>query len=233
MRVTQRPQLDTSDEEVTRPAPTSKSLQTKREPALDPHRFATAVRAVWARPRLSRIAGNNAYTFRRVCAICNRFDPENTCEGSVLCQLANNAENTPLGRADMRLSRDVTGTGVGTNIYCFRCGVRGHFARDCPQQTTAEREARGSDPLVQLAIADRDRKPPPSTEPRSVPQMQKAKRAPQTDNFVQRNRMHRRAPASQSPPRSSQSPDFKNGRWRDLDLSPKNGSSGRARDSRW
>ena len=232
MRVTQRPQGDTSDEEVTRPVPTSKSLRTKQDPALDEQRFATAVRAVWARPSISKVAGNNAYTYRRVCAICNRFDPGNTCEGSILCQLANNAVSTPLGRVDMRLSRDVTGTGVGTNIYCFRCGVKGHFARDCPQQTTAEREARGSDPLVQLAIADRDRKPLASSPTRSVPQMQKAKRAPQTNNFVQRNRMERRG-RSRSPPRSSRGPEFENGRWRDLDLTPKNGSSGRARDSRW
>ena len=210
-----------------------KSPRTKQDPALDEQRFATAVRTVWARPSISKVVGNNAYTYKRVCAICNRFDPGNNCEGRILCQLANNAVSTPLGRADMRLSRDVTGTGVGTNIFCFRCGVKGHFARDCPQQTTAEREARGSDPLVQLAIADRDRKRPPSTPTRSVPQMEKARKAPQTNDFVQRNRMERRGTASQSPPRSSQGPEFENGRWRHLDLSPKNGSSGRARASRW
>jgi hypothetical protein len=44
MRITQRPQLDTSDEEVTRPASTSKPLQARQETALDPARFATAIR---------------------------------------------------------------------------------------------------------------------------------------------------------------------------------------------
>ena len=120
----------------------------------------------------------------RVCAIGNRFDARNTCEGGILCKLANNTEFTPLGRVDMFASRDVTGSGVGNNIFCFRCGVKGHFARDCPLQTTAEREARATDPLVQLAIADRDQKPTPSTTTRSVPQMQKAKRGPQTNNCV-------------------------------------------------
>ena len=141
MRVTQRPQLDTSDEEVTHPASTSKPRQGRQEPALDPARFAPAIRAVWARPTVSKMPGNNAYTFLRVCAICNKFDPTNTCEGGVQCNMADNIEFTPLGRADMRASRDVTGSGVGKDIFCFRCGVRGHFARDCPQQTTAERES--------------------------------------------------------------------------------------------
>ena len=179
--------------------------------------------------------GNNAYTFLRVCAICNKFDSANTCEGGVQCKLANNIEFTPLGRVDMRASRDVTGSGVGSNIFCFRCGMKGHFARDCSQQTTADREARGSDPLVQLAIADRDRRQTPATTTRSVPQMRKAKREPQTNTFVDRHRMDKRAPASLSPPRSSrgQPPDFENGKWRELDLSPKNGSSGRARGPRW
>jgi hypothetical protein len=234
MRVVQRPQPDTSDEEVTRPAVTGKPKQTRQETALDPARFAAPICAVWARPQVSKMPGNDTYKFVRVCAVCNKFDAGNTCEGGLECRMANNAEFTPLGRKDMRASRDVTGSGVGREVFCFRCGAKGHFARECILQTAEEREARPIDPLVQLALADRDRRlavAPPGG--RSVPQMRKANK-PQTNNFVDRNRMDRHAPASRSPPRQSggRRTEFENGKWRELDLSPKNGSHGRARASR-
>jgi hypothetical protein len=235
MRVVQRPQPDTSDEEITRPAAIGKPTQAKQEAALSPARFAAAIRAVWARPQLSKLAGNDNYKFVRVCAVCNKFDPTNVCEGGIECKMADNAEFTPLGRKDMRASRDVTGSGVGKDIFCFRCGIRGHFARECHMQTAEEKQARPGDPLVQLALADRDRKVvAPSTPGRSVPQMRKAGRELQSSKFVDRNRLVRARPRSRSPPRSpaDRPMDFENGRWRELDLSPKNGSHGRARVSR-
>jgi len=235
MRVVQRPPPDTSDEETARPAATGKPKQAKQETALDPARFAAAICAVWARPQISKRPGNDNYVFLRVCAVCNKFDPGHTCEGGIGCRMANNAEFTPLGRRDMRASRDITGSGVGKEIYCFRCGARGHFARECPMQTEEEKQARPVDPLVQLALADRDRKVVvPSTPVRSVPQMRKASRELQSSNFVERNRLGKHKHRSRSPPRISEDRlmNFENGKWRELDLSPKNGYHGRARVSR-
>jgi hypothetical protein len=234
MRITQRPQVDSSDEEVTLPASNREPVQDRQEIALDPARFATAIRAVWARPKLSKQKGNDNYTFMRVCELCNRFDPGNNCEGGAQCKLANNKEFTPLGRVDMRASRDITGSGVGGDYFCFRCGTKGHFERDCPQQTTAEKHARGIDPLAQLAITERNRRRPPSTPARSVPQMRRPEKGPRANDFGERHRMERRTHASLSPPRSPRDPpDYENGKWRELDLSPKNGSNGKARGTRW
>jgi hypothetical protein len=233
MHITQRPRGDSSDEESTLLVHSKQSVQAKTDTALDPGRFATAVRAVWARPSLHKHQGHINYQFLRVCAVCNKFDPSKICEGGPTCKPANNSVHTALGREDMRASRDVTGSGVGADYFCFRCGTKGHFARDCSQQTQAEKTARPADPLVQLALAARDRGNKADSR-RSVPQMQKTNKwTTRPSSFVQRNKTEKRAHASLSPLRSSRDrPDFENGKWRDLDLTPKNGSSGKPRDSR-
>ncbi len=64
MRITQQPQLDSSDEEVTLPASNKKPVQAKQEAVVDPARFAIAIRAVWARPSLSKQPGNNTFAAR-------------------------------------------------------------------------------------------------------------------------------------------------------------------------
>jgi hypothetical protein len=124
---------------------------------------------------------------------------------------------------DMRLSKDVTGSGIGSELFCFKCGARGHFAHDCRDQTKLEKETRSADPLAQLALAARRQKLPAASSP--------VLKSPQQDSFVDRNRTDGRQ-CEQRPPDGKQLKNHENGRWRKLDLRPKNGFNGKTRGSR-
>ncbi len=56
----------------------------------------------------------------------------------------------------MRLANEVKGSWHGRNHLCFRCNVQGHFARDCPKLTQAQRAAQPPEVDTQLAFAQRD-----------------------------------------------------------------------------
>jgi hypothetical protein len=96
------------------------------------------------------------------------------------CNMAD-CKDLPLGRLDMRLSNDATGSGIGKDYFCFRCGIKGHFARGRPEQTEVERQARGVDPLAQLALTARGSSASPVA--RSVPQFTAARRKPPQRSF--------------------------------------------------
>jgi hypothetical protein len=116
------------------------------------------VRAIFGRPQLSKFATNNSYRWTRVCNICDKPDPQGNCEGSPTCLMPNNKVYSNLGRQDMRESSDAVGTGVGKDWGCFKCKEKGHFARDCPTMSAAERLARETDPMFLQALAARRRR---------------------------------------------------------------------------
>jgi hypothetical protein len=119
---------------------------------------AAHVRAIYGRPVLSRVASNNNYRWTRVCNVCGKADMAGNCEGSPHCLMPNNNTYSKLERRDMRDSMDAVGTGVGKDWGCFKCKEKGHFARDCPTMSAAEKVARESDPMYLRALALRTKR---------------------------------------------------------------------------
>ena len=116
------------------------------------------VRAIYGRPVLSKFATNNSYRWTRVCNVCGKPDAAGNCEGSPQCLMPNNTTYSQLERRDMRGSQDAVGTGVGKDWGCFKCKEKGHFARDCPTMSAAEKLTRETDPMYLQALAARTKK---------------------------------------------------------------------------
>ncbi len=76
------------------------------------------------------------------------------------------------------------------------------------------------DPFAQLALAARRQMLQGASSP--------VTKGPQYGSFVDRNRMDRRQ-LEQRSPEGKRAPDYQNGKWRNLDLTPKNASNGKAR----
>ena len=80
--------------------------------------------------------------------MCGKPDAAGNCEGSPHC----------LERRDMRGSQDAVGTGVGKDWGCFKCKEKGHFARDCPTMSAADKLTRETDPMYLQALAARTKR---------------------------------------------------------------------------
>jgi hypothetical protein len=148
------------------------------------------VRPIFGRPQLSKIDTNDTWKYIKICTICDKPDPDGSCEGGLNCLMANNKQFSGIPRLDMRLSNDVKGSGVGKDWFCFTCGLHGHFARDCPQMTKRERDARAYDALAQQALQERARQL--ANKPAATPKQA----AP--SNFIDRAR-EQQGPSSDRP----------------------------------
>jgi hypothetical protein len=182
-RPARRPRSDSSSADDSLAAPPAKR-------ATLPPSAAVHVRPIFGRPQLSKIDTNDTWKYIKICTICDKPDPDGSCEGGLNCLMANNKQFSGIPRLDMRLSNDVKGSGVGKDWFCFTCGLHGHFARDCPQMTKRERDARAYDALAQQALQERARQL--ANKPAATPKQA----AP--SNFIDRAR-EQQGPSSDRP----------------------------------